>query len=136
MKNRINFNDDGTLDEVVTDGGAHLEQLRRKSWWLNCVRSDGSSFCVWFKGKVTMTEEREHPGPAPDNWIHVNEDTLQERLRATAYRMNEQFSPWGRRVNYADLLTEAADALDARDKEREQFEIRIRSLLAQNEMKY
>lgn len=60
MKNRVEFNTDGSLDEVVTNGGAHLEQMTGRSWFLNCVRSDGSSFAIWIEGKVTSWEERPH----------------------------------------------------------------------------
>jgi hypothetical protein len=65
MQNHIQLNDDGTLDEVVTDGGAHLEHMGGKQWFLNCVRADGSSFAIWFKGKITLTEEREPPAERP-----------------------------------------------------------------------
>lgn len=58
--NRVQFNRDGSLDEVVTDGGAHLEHMGDKRWFLSCRRKDGSEFCVWFSGKITMTlEQRE-----------------------------------------------------------------------------
>ena len=61
MNNRIEYDHTGRLDEVVTDGGAHLEYLGRGEWFLSCQRADGSSFCVWFTGKITMSEEREPP---------------------------------------------------------------------------
>ena len=61
MINRIEYDDWGKLDEVVTDGGAHLEHMVANRWFLNCVRKDGTSFAVWFTGKITMTEEREAP---------------------------------------------------------------------------
>jgi len=64
MKNRIQHNDDGSLDEIVTDGGTHLEHLDGRQWFLNCIRADGSSFAVWFTGKIQHTEER----PAPKCW--------------------------------------------------------------------
>ena len=72
MENRIEWDDDGNLDEVVTDGGAHLERMSKKNWFLNCVRADGSEFCVWFHGKVTMTEERPAKPAAPvEGWVPV-----------------------------------------------------------------
>ena len=63
VKNRIQFDDDGYLDEVVTDGGAHLEALDADGrggtcWFLECFRADGSSFAVWIDGRVTLYEER------------------------------------------------------------------------------
>jgi hypothetical protein len=60
-ESRIQWNDDGSLDEVVTDGGAHLEHMGGKHWFLSCVRADGSEFAIWFKGKITMAEERDPP---------------------------------------------------------------------------
>lgn len=56
--NRVTYDDIGKLDEVVTDAGCHLEHLGGKSWFLNCLRSDGSSFAIRFTGTITMTEER------------------------------------------------------------------------------
>jgi hypothetical protein len=58
IQNRIEYDDKGKLDEVVTNGGAHLERMGKRSWFLNCIREDGSSFAVWIDGKVTLTEER------------------------------------------------------------------------------
>ena len=60
MGERVEYDGD-KLDEVVTHGGAHLEHMGGKSWFLSCQREDGSEFCVWFKGKVVLTEEREPP---------------------------------------------------------------------------
>ena len=61
MTNRVQRNDDGSLDEVVTDGGAHLEQMNDKDWFLSMQRADGSEYCVWFRGEITHQEEREPP---------------------------------------------------------------------------
>lgn len=61
MKNRVEYTKKGKLDEVVTDGGAHLERTGKKQWFLNCTRQDGSSFAVWFSGKVDCFEERDPP---------------------------------------------------------------------------
>ena len=58
IHNRVTYDDNGKLDEVVTDAGCHLEHLGGNRWFLNCIRSDGSSFAVWFTGTITMTEER------------------------------------------------------------------------------
>ena len=59
--NRVDLNDNGGLDEVVTDGAAHLEHLGGKQWFLNCLRADGSSVAVWITGKVTGWEQRDIP---------------------------------------------------------------------------
>lgn len=67
MVERITF-DDGHqgecafLDEVVTEGGAHLEALDSdkkgsKRWFLSLVRSDGTTVRLWIKGRVTMIED-------------------------------------------------------------------------------
>ena len=64
MADRIEYNDDGSLDEVVA-GGAHLEHMGGKGWFLAMQRADGSEFCIWFRGKITMTEERPAPPPKP-----------------------------------------------------------------------
>lgn len=61
ITNRIEYDANGHLDEVVTNGGAHLERMSKKGWFLSCMRQDGSSFAIWFRGKITLTENR----PAP-----------------------------------------------------------------------
>ena len=61
MENRVQYDDDGSLDEVVTDGGAHLEHLGGREYYLSCGRADGTSIAIWFTGKITMTEERDAP---------------------------------------------------------------------------
>jgi uncharacterized protein YodC (DUF2158 family) len=58
MIERMTYGDDGTLDEVVVTGGANLEHLDENRWFLSMLRADGSEFCLWFDGKITMTEER------------------------------------------------------------------------------
>ena len=55
--NRVTYNDDGTLDEIVTDAGVHLEDLGGNRWFLGAARSDGTEIRVWFRGKVTMIED-------------------------------------------------------------------------------
>lgn len=58
MNNRLTY-EDGELDEIVTNGGAHLERMDDDEWFLECVRSDGSSVAVWISGTVRRVEERE-----------------------------------------------------------------------------
>lgn len=59
---RTDYDERGLLDEVVTNGGAHLERMsgndKRGKWFLSMRRADNSEFCVWFDGAITMTEER------------------------------------------------------------------------------
>ena len=61
MSKRLQYDDEAQLDESVTDGGATLEHMGGRDWFLNCTRADGSSFAVWITGKITMTEERAPP---------------------------------------------------------------------------
>jgi hypothetical protein len=65
---RVEWDSGGQLDEIVALGGAHLERMSKRSWFLNCIRADGSSLAIWLDGIVTMTEERgsaQRPLPAP-----------------------------------------------------------------------
>lgn len=59
--NRVQYDDDGQLDEVVTDAGMHLERMSEHGWFLAGHRADGSSIAILFRGKVTLVEDR----PAP-----------------------------------------------------------------------
>lgn len=61
MENRVTYDHRGRLDEVVTDGGAHLEHMGGKRWFLSMQRKDGTEFALWFTGKIDMTEERGAP---------------------------------------------------------------------------
>lgn len=63
MDERVTYADDGKLDEVVVEGGAHLEHLDGNRWFLSMRRADGSEFCLWFAGKITSSEEREAASP-------------------------------------------------------------------------
>ena len=54
----MTHDDKGRLDEVVVEGGAHLEHMDGNRWFLSMTRADGTSFAIWFTGKITMTEER------------------------------------------------------------------------------
>ena len=67
--NRVEYDDKGQLDEVVTDAGMHLERMSNKGWFLAGQRSDGTEIAIWFRGKVTLVEER----PAPEN--HPRQET-------------------------------------------------------------
>ena len=64
MKDRRGYSDDGSLDEIVASGGAHLERLGKKDWFLVMVNSDRSSTAIWFEGKFIKTEDR--PGTSGD----------------------------------------------------------------------
>jgi hypothetical protein len=64
---RVTWDSDGLPDEVVVNGGAFLERMDGRAWFLEMIRADGTSFCVWFKGRILWTEERSAPmfNPAP-----------------------------------------------------------------------
>ena len=61
MSNRVEYDEDGYLDEVVTDAGMHLERMSDRGWFLAGQRADGSEIAIWFTGKIALVEER----PAP-----------------------------------------------------------------------
>lgn len=56
--NRVEYDDEGMLDEVVTDAGMHLERMSGKGWFLTGQRSDETEIAIWFEGKVILVEER------------------------------------------------------------------------------
>ena len=51
MSDRVDFKDDGTLDEVFASGGAHLERTSKNRWFLIFYHEDGTSSAFWFKSK-------------------------------------------------------------------------------------
>lgn len=57
----------GTLDELVTDAGCHLERMGDREWCLIASRSDGSEVVVHLTGRVTGVEERAIPVPQPQS---------------------------------------------------------------------
>ncbi|GHB47726.1 hypothetical protein GCM10007094_41270 [Pseudovibrio japonicus] len=58
MQNRVDYDDQGNLEGVVTNGGMHLERMDDNGWFLSCLREDGSELCIHFKGEIESTEER------------------------------------------------------------------------------
>lgn len=56
--NRVEYDDLGRLDEVLTDAGMHLERLSDKGWYLSGLRSDGTEIVITITGRVTSVEER------------------------------------------------------------------------------
>jgi hypothetical protein len=51
MKDRVDFTDKGTLDEVVCSAGAHLECMGGNRWVLEFQHADGTSTAFWFGSK-------------------------------------------------------------------------------------
>ncbi len=70
------------LDEVCVNGGAHLEHMDDDAWFLSMRRADGSEFCVWWHGRVTLTEERPPPGFPRSGPIANRRNTAQARQRS------------------------------------------------------
>ena len=66
MSDRIEFNEDGSLDEIVF-GGAHLEQMDHNHWFLSMCAPDGLEVAVWLWSETPITaswERREPSTPA------------------------------------------------------------------------
>lgn len=63
---RIQYDEDGLLDEVVTDAGMHLEVLSEDGIFICGHRSDGSCIALHIAGRVVLVEEwpSEHFDPA------------------------------------------------------------------------
>lgn len=63
---RVQYDDDGLLDEVVTDAGMHLERVSKRDLVLLGHRSDGSCIALHITGRVALVEEwpAEHFDPA------------------------------------------------------------------------
>jgi hypothetical protein len=51
MEDRTEFNEDGTLDEVVAAAGAHLEHMSGNRWFLLLCHADGTDTAIWFSSK-------------------------------------------------------------------------------------
>lgn len=62
-KHEIRRNDDGSVDEVVTWGWIHIEQLATNSWWIGIDTADGRLLHVNFhaKGRISILVEDEGP---------------------------------------------------------------------------
>ena len=63
---RLTYDDDGCLDEVVA-GTAHLERtVDNDRWFLAMRRVDGSEVAIWFRGTISLVEERPAPTTGPN----------------------------------------------------------------------
>lgn len=61
---RVTWEEDGSLDEIVGTKGVHLEYLGGKRWYLSVGHEDGSQSVFWFKSntlKRPFWEKREPP---------------------------------------------------------------------------
>jgi hypothetical protein len=63
MSDRVDFNEDGTLDEVVSTRGAHLECMGGKRWFLIFYHEDGTESAFWFDSKDLKRPFWEKRGP-------------------------------------------------------------------------
>ena len=66
VRDRVDYDDKGRLDEVVGIGVTHLERLGRNDWYLSIGHADGSETALWFTSKnfpdlmeTRLTGERE-----------------------------------------------------------------------------
>lgn len=50
-RDRITFDEDGTLDEVCSTRGAHLENMGGGHWFLIFQHKDGTETAIWFDSK-------------------------------------------------------------------------------------
>lgn len=50
MQDRVDF-ENGTLDEIVSTKGAHLESMGGNDWFLAFYHEDGTSTALWFSSK-------------------------------------------------------------------------------------
>lgn len=82
---RMERNEDGSLDEIVTQGGTHLEWLDEDRWFLSCERLDGSAHYIWFQGKIIETEEcAPGAGTRHTQPVVINVDTMAKVIDYTA----------------------------------------------------
>lgn len=51
VTDRVDFTDKGTLDEVVSSAGAHLEHMGGNRWFLIFQHADGTETAFWFGSK-------------------------------------------------------------------------------------
>lgn len=51
MTDRVDFDDNGTLDEIVSTAGAHLENMGGGNWFLIFYHADGTETAVWFSSR-------------------------------------------------------------------------------------
>lgn len=69
------------LDEICSNAGAYMEAMDDDEWFLSFQNLDGTEYCAWIKGRVTMVEER----PAPDRpMTDLRAVTVQEALTVAA----------------------------------------------------
>ena len=48
---RVDFTEEGKLDEIVATKGAHLEYMGGANWFLEFHHEDGTSTALWFTSR-------------------------------------------------------------------------------------
>lgn len=62
---RVTFTDKGTLDEIVSSCGAHLERIGPNRWFLLMCHGDGTDTALWFTSRDLVKPFWEtRPAPA------------------------------------------------------------------------
>lgn len=61
MGDRVDFDDHGELDEIVSASGAHLERMDKNRWFLEFMHEDGTSTAIWFSSKDLRQQLIETP---------------------------------------------------------------------------
>ena len=51
MIDRVDFEPNGKLDEIVSTAGAHLEHMGSGQWFLSFQHADGTETALWFTSK-------------------------------------------------------------------------------------
>lgn len=67
MIDRTEFNEDGTLDEIVGSGVAHLEHMGGSRWFLEIGHADGTSTALWFTSRSLRRPHWEKRGVSNGN---------------------------------------------------------------------
>ena len=67
MIDHTEFNEDGTLDEIVGTGGAHLELMDGSRWFLEIFHADGTSTALWFTSRSLRRPHWEKRGVCNGN---------------------------------------------------------------------
>lgn len=63
MVDRVDFTEKGTLDEIVSTRGAHIECMGGANWFLEFQHEDGTSTALWFTSRSLCKPFWEKRGP-------------------------------------------------------------------------
>lgn len=67
MMDRIDFTENGLLDEIVASRGAHLECMGGSRWFLSFQHEDGTETALWFTSRDLLKPfwEKREPRKEP-----------------------------------------------------------------------